>query len=77
MGELFNAIKAEASKRPSANKSDDKLRLHLGEDGWKDLLKAFKDIAISTSVIHRVVKSSGFNCSYTAIARMRKDITDQ
>jgi len=76
MGELFNAIKVEASKRPSGNKSDDKLRAHLGEEGWKDLIKAFKDVAIGTSAIHRVVKASGFYCSYTAIARMRKEIID-
>ena len=76
MGELFNAIKAESAKPRSGNKIDDRLRQHLGEEGWKDLLKAFKDPSIGNSVIYKVIKASGFTCSYTAIARMRNDLLD-
>jgi len=76
MGELFNAIKAESAKPRNGNKIDGRLRSHLGEEGWKDLIKAFKDPSIGNSVIYRVVKSSGFTCSYTAIARMRSDLLE-
>ena len=71
MGELLDAIKAEASKPPKSNRIDDKLREHLGDSGWKDLVKACQDPAISTSAIHRVIKAKGFACSYSAISRVR------
>ena len=75
MGQLFEQIKTEAARRPNvANKTDDRLRKHLGEDGWKDLEKAAKDSNISNAVIHRVIVKSGFKISYTAIARIRKEI---
>ncbi len=75
MGQLFDAMKTEAGKSPAvANKCDDRLRAHLGKDGWKDLEKASKDLGISTSVIHKVIVKSGFKISYTAIARIRKEI---
>jgi hypothetical protein len=74
MGQLFDAIKTEAEKsRAVANKCDDRLRTHLGENGWKDFEKASKDNAISTSVIHKVIVRSGFKISYTAVARIRKE----
>ena len=74
MGELLDAIKAEASKRPKSNRLDDSLREHLGEPGWKDLVKAFEDPAITTSAIHRVIKAKGFACSYSAISRIRSTV---
>lgn len=74
MGELFDAIKQEAAKRPNANKADVRLREHLGEAGWKDLAKAAKDSAITTSTIYRVVKSSGFSISYTSLKRILDEL---
>ena len=77
MGQLFDAMKTEAGKSPAiANKCDDRLRKHLGTEGWKDLEKAAKDQNISNAVIHRVINKSGFKISYTAIARIRKEIAD-
>lgn len=75
MGQLFDAIKTEAGKsRAVANKCDDRLRAHLGNDGWKDLEKAAKDLAIATAVIHKVIVNTGFKISYTAVARIRKEL---
>ena len=71
MGELLDAIKAEASRPPKSSRIDDRLREHLGDTGWKDLVKACRDASISTSAIHRVIKAKGFACSYSAISRVR------
>ena len=73
MGELFNAIKAEASRPPKSSRIDQKLREHLGDAGWKDFEKACKDQSISTSAICRVIKAQGFPVSYSAISRIRTD----
>ena len=75
MGEFLDAIKQEAAKRPNANKADSRLREFLG-DRWKDFEKACRDLALNTSVIHRVLKSKGFSISYTALARMRGEIQE-
>jgi hypothetical protein len=53
------------------------LEAHLGKEGWKDFQKACLDKSFSTSVITRVVKSSGFSVSYSAIQRIRVDIQKQ
>jgi hypothetical protein len=74
MGNLFDAIKQEAAKPPKSSKVDEKLRQHLGEDGWKDLVKAFKDASISSSVIRRVLIQSGFQVSYSAVVRLRNEL---
>jgi len=75
VGQLFDAIRTEAAKSPAvANKCDERLRAHLGNEGWKDLEKAAKDIGIATAVIHKVIIKSGFKISYTAIARIRKEL---
>ena len=74
MGELFDAIRQEADKRPNSNKRDERLREFLGDAGWKDLIKAAKDSSITNAVIHRVIKNKGFPISYTAIARLRQDL---
>jgi hypothetical protein len=76
MGEFLDAIKQEAAKRPNANKADGRLREFLGDSGWKDFEKACRDLALNTSVIHRVLKSKGFSISYTALARMRGEIQE-
>jgi|DEB0MinimDraft_3_1074331.scaffolds.fasta_scaffold04882_3 hypothetical protein len=77
MGELFDAIRSEAAKRPNVTSTETRLEAHLGKEGWKDFQKACLDRSFSTSVICRVVKSSGFNVSYSAIQRIRVDIQKQ
>ena len=72
MGELFDAINQEREKLPRTHAIDENLRVFLGEAGWKDLIKASKDISIPTAVIHRVIKNKGFKASYSAIARVRR-----
>lgn len=74
MGEFLNAVNQEASKRPNANKLDERLREFLGDAGWKDFEKACKDLAITTTVIHRVLKNQGFKVSYSALHRVRSDV---
>ena len=74
MGELFDAIKLEAAKRPNVARTEERLEKHLGKERWKDFQKACLDIDISTSVILRVVKSTGFSVSFSAIARVRADV---
>jgi hypothetical protein len=74
MGELLDAIRQEAAKRPNVNKTEDKLAVHLGKDRWKDFEKACLDVSLSTSAILRVVKSTGFTISYSAMSRIRDDI---
>jgi hypothetical protein len=77
VGQLFDAIKTESEKsRAPANKCDERLRAHLGENGWKDLEKAAKDLGISNAVIHKVIVNSGFKISYTAIVRIRKELAE-
>jgi hypothetical protein len=75
MGEFLDAVKQEAAKRPNANKADSRLREFLG-DRWKDFEKACRDVGISTSVIHRVLKNQGFSISYSALTRIRTEIQD-
>jgi hypothetical protein len=43
MGELFDAIKSEAAKRPNVTKTEEKLAAHLGKERWKDFEKACLD----------------------------------
>lgn len=75
MGELLDALRLEAAKRPNANKADARLKEFLGEAGWKDFEKACKDPGIITSVIHRVLKNKGFSISYSALSRIRSEVT--
>ena len=77
MGELFEALRAEAAKRPNVTKTEEKLAAHLGKDGWKDFEKACLDPEFSTAVICRVVKSTGFSISYSAVQRIRADLVKQ
>jgi hypothetical protein len=77
MGELFEAVRAEAAKRPNVAKTEDKLSAHLGKERWKDFEKACLDANFSTSVIHRVVKSTGFSISYSALSRIRENVQKQ
>jgi len=74
MGELFDAIKLEAAKRPNVARTEERLEKHLGKERWKDFQKACLDPTISTSVILRVVKSTGFSVSHSAVARVRTDL---
>jgi hypothetical protein len=76
MGEFLDALKQEAAKRPNANKVDSRLREFLGDAGWKDFEKACKDISITNSVIHRVLKNKGFAVSYSALARVRAEMLE-
>ena len=76
MGELFDAIKSEAARRPNVTSTETRLEAHLGKEGWKDFQKACLD-NFSTSVITRVVKSSGFSVSYSAIQRIRAELIKQ
>ena len=76
MGELFDAISQERAKLPRSTAIDSKLREFLGEPGWKDLAKAAKDISIPTAIIHRVIKAKGFKVSYSAMARVRKQLQE-
>lgn len=76
MGELFDAIKSEAAKRPN-HSTEAKLRTHLGTEGWKDFEKACLDKSFSTAVICRAVKASGLTISHTAMLRIRNDIQKQ
>lgn len=75
MGEFLDALKQEQAKRPNSNKIDVKLREFLGDTGWKDFEKACKDSGINNAVIHRVLKNKGFLCSYTAVARIRAEVS--
>jgi|LakMenEpi03Aug12_release.lakeMendotaPanAssembly.Ray.scaffolds.fasta_scaffold5542261_1 hypothetical protein len=77
MGELFEAVRAEAAKRPNVARTEDKLAAHLGKDGWKDFEKACLNADFSTSVIHRVVKNAGFPISYSALSRIRENVQKQ
>jgi hypothetical protein len=77
MGELFEALRAEAAKRPNVTKTEEKLAAHLGKDGWKDFEKACLDQEFTTAVICRVVRQNGFSISYSAIQRIRADIVKQ
>lgn len=76
MGELFDAISQEHAKLPRTHAIDEKLREFLGEPGWKDLVKASKDVGIPTAIIHRVIRNKGFKVSYSAIARVRKQLQE-
>ena len=76
MGELLDAIKQEAAKRPNANKANTRLREFLGDSGWKDFEKACKDVGITNAVIHRVLKNQGFSISYSALTRIRGEIQE-
>ena len=75
MGEFLDAVKLEQSKKPNNNKIDLKLREFLGDKGWKDLETACRDNSITVAVIHRVLKNKGFPVSYTAISRLRSEVT--
>lgn len=75
MGEFLDAVKLEQAKRPNSNKIDVKLREFLGDKGWKDFEIACKDQNINNAVIHRVLKNKGFLCSYTAVARIRVEVS--
>lgn len=75
MGEFFDAVKQEQAKKPNNNKIDLKLREFLGEAGWKDFEKACRDSNYTVAVIHRVLKNKGFPSSYTAISRLRAELT--
>ena len=77
MGELFDAIRAEAAKRPNVTKTEEKLAAHLGKERWKDFEKACLDASFSSAAILRVVKSTGFSISYSALSRIRDDIQKQ
>jgi hypothetical protein len=77
MGELFEALRAEAAKRPNVTKTEEKLAAHLGKERWKDFEKACLDPEFSTAVICRVVKSTGFSISYSAVQRIRADLNKQ
>ena len=46
----------------------------LVEAVYRAAYEAAKDQNISNAVIHRVINKSGFKISYTAIARLRKEI---
>ena len=74
MGELLDAIRQEAAKRPNVTKTEEKLAAHLGKERWKDFEKACLDVSLSSSAILRVVKSTGFNVSYSALTRIRSEI---
>lgn len=74
MGELFDAIKSEAAKRPNVTKTEEKLAEHLGKERWKDFEKACRDASFSTAAIVRVIKQTGFACSYSVISRIRDEI---
>jgi hypothetical protein len=63
----------EAAKRPNVARTEQRLEKHLGKERWKDFEKACLDPDISTSVILRVVKATGFSVSHSAIARVRND----
>lgn len=71
MGELLDAINQERAKLPRTTAVDEKLREFLGDAGWKDLMKACKDVGIPTATIHRVIKQKGFKVSYSALRRIR------
>jgi hypothetical protein len=74
MGELFDAIRLEAAKRPNVAKMEDRLAAHLGKEGWKDFEKACLDASFTTSAIWRVIKGNGFDIGYSAIQRIRADV---
>lgn len=74
MGELLDALKQAAEKRPNPSVVEQRLRDFLGEAGWKDLTKAAVDNEITTAVIHRVITNKGFKISYSAITRIRREL---
>ena len=75
MGEFFDAVRQEQAKKPNSNKIDLRLREFLGDAGWKEFEKACKDASINNAVIHRVLRNKGLKVSYTAVARIRSEIT--
>lgn len=77
MGDLFDAIMAEANRPPRGSNLNEKLRQHLGDQAWKDLQKASKNLEIPTTAIRRVIVAAGFPISYSAMSRIRSELAAQ